>query len=415
MKTALALAAIAAALTIGQSAAAETPADRGNSAIEQREYLIGQFDTSGVAAIPELTSALDSDIPLVRRTAAHLLVRLGEPALPGIEKALKNPDFQVRRIAIHGLGELGLFRKYLAVILEDRHPSILREVKLHLFNKYVLEGKAPTEAIVAELAEVYRGASQPVRLNIVETVASFQPMSPTARRFLSSAVKDPDPDIREVAFQIVAIPTIARMRELSKERDYQAFIGEFGEEDLSAWPVTPPREIGANQQASEASEAGYLRGIAFTHLGNGERAREDLQLSIERDPINTGRFINSVWRAAGINYRDNLNDPDRAVEAFIKGFETGGTSARGMASLFEAVEVLRQQEKHEEILQLLEQIDVSGRSDAHSFRVVTIRADLHLALDNPTAAKKALENGIKNADFNEEQRQTINERIAVID
>lgn len=414
MKHSIALATVAAMLTISLSVAAQPSATGGANAIEQREHLIAAFDTTGVAAIPELTQALDSDIPLVRRTAAHLLVRLGKPALSGIEKALENPDFQVRRIAIHGLGELGLFRKYLGIILEDKHPSILREVQLHLFNKYVLEGRAPTEAIVAELAEVYTGASQPVRLNIVETVASFEPMSRTARRFLGSAVKDPDPDVQEVAFQIVAIPTIARMRELSQERAFETFIEEFGEEDLSSWPITPPREIGANQQASEASEAAYQRGIAFTRLGNGERAQQDLQLSIDRDPIATGRFINSIWRAIGANYRDNLNDPDRATAAFIKGFEAGGLSARGMGAFFEAVDVLRQQKKYDEALELLGQIDISGRSDVNSLRVVNHRADIYLALNQPAKAKQALEAGINDADFNDAQRQTLAERITEI-
>lgn len=387
---------------------------QGGSAIQQREHLIELFDTQQTAAIPELREALGSDLPLVRRTAAHLLVRLGKPALAGIEQALENPDFQVRRIAMHGLAQLGLFRKYLGIVLEDKHPSILREVQLHLFNKYVLEGKPPTEAIVEELAEVYRGASQPVRLNIVETVASFQPMSRAARRFLGSAVSDPDPDVQEVAFQIVAIPIIERMRELNRERDPATFIEEFGDEDLTSWPQTPPREMGANEQASEASEAAYRRGVAFSALGNGERAQADLQHSFERDPIATGRFVNSIWRAIGVNYRDNLNDPARAVAAFTKGFEAGGTSARGMAALYEAIDVLRSEEQYTEALELLEQIDISGRSDAHSFRIVNLRADFHLAQNNPAAAKAALRHGIEDGNFSEEQRKTLAERLAGI-
>ena len=103
--------------------------DSPRAVVAERERLIELYRQEGADAVPALVEALDTEQALIRRTAAHLLARLGEPALEGVEKALEHPDFQVRRIAIHGLREMGLLLDYWRRILTDDHPSIRQEAQ----------------------------------------------------------------------------------------------------------------------------------------------------------------------------------------------------------------------------------------------------------------------------------------------
>lgn len=97
---------------------------------DQREELIATFHKESEGAIPALVEAVQSESPLISRTAAHLLVRLGPPSEEGLRQALEHPDFRVRRIAIHGLAGMGKLKAHGQKILNDPHPSIRREVEL---------------------------------------------------------------------------------------------------------------------------------------------------------------------------------------------------------------------------------------------------------------------------------------------
>lgn len=101
----------------------------GLEARARREKLLEAFRLQGPGAAVLLAGALDDRSPLVRRTAAHLLARLGEPALPALEKALENDDFQVRRIALGSVQSLGRFPAWRDRLSEDPHISIRRDVE----------------------------------------------------------------------------------------------------------------------------------------------------------------------------------------------------------------------------------------------------------------------------------------------
>ena len=116
----------------------------GPSALERRWSLLDAFRQEGAGAVPALAAALDDEALFVRRTAAHLLVRLGEPALPGVERALQNPDFQVRRIAMDGLQKMGVLQRYWEVVQKDEHPSIQREIQ-QMQSEQVAEFALPAE------------------------------------------------------------------------------------------------------------------------------------------------------------------------------------------------------------------------------------------------------------------------------
>lgn len=103
----------------------------------ERARLLQGFSSDGVDSLPVLLQALDDERPFVRRTAAHLIVRLGSDANEGTGKLLDNPDFQVRRIAINGIAEQQRLPEFWAKILRDPHPSIRRDARLEIVPRYV--------------------------------------------------------------------------------------------------------------------------------------------------------------------------------------------------------------------------------------------------------------------------------------
>lgn len=188
-------------------------ADEDNRAVfAERERLIDLFRSRGGDAAPELVRALGHETPFIQRTAAHLLVRLGEPAISGIEKALEHPDFQVRRIAIDGLSRMNLIDEYWPTILMDTHPAIRRDVQLVLLQEHPFPKGEQLDRLIARFERAFDGAPAEKRLHIVELISEFD-FSPAIRRLLIAASDDEEERIRETAF--------ARLLE-HVERDWDA-------------------------------------------------------------------------------------------------------------------------------------------------------------------------------------------------
>lgn len=188
--------------TAFRSFAGDVPADH-RAVFHQRDQMLARFEQAGASAVPEFVDALEHDHALIRRTAAHLLVRLGDPALAGIEQGLRNDDFQVRRIMMRGLAERGTFADYWSVVLLDSHPSIRGDVQRRYMEDFPLPQGEPLEAIVRRLADAYAGADRENRMHVVETIAGLTPLTDAGRDLLGTAASDPDPEIRESAFHAI--------------------------------------------------------------------------------------------------------------------------------------------------------------------------------------------------------------------
>ena len=82
----------------------------------------------GAAAVPALTSALNSDTAWwVRATAADILGDIGQPAaeaVPALIQALDDPSEWVRRNAVNALGTIGEGTEALIAALKDDHPLV---------------------------------------------------------------------------------------------------------------------------------------------------------------------------------------------------------------------------------------------------------------------------------------------------
>ncbi|MCX5642649.1 MAG: HEAT repeat domain-containing protein [Candidatus Omnitrophica bacterium] len=104
-------------LTASESYCQQTPAQKRAEIIEA----IGK----GPAGFPILKNALSDENVIVRRTAARGLVQAGEPAADLLGEALKNDDFEVRRmalIALNSMGKLGSGQLFAA--LDDKNDAV---------------------------------------------------------------------------------------------------------------------------------------------------------------------------------------------------------------------------------------------------------------------------------------------------
>ena len=214
----------------------------------ERERLLGLFENEGADAAPALAEALQAgENAFLHRTAAHLLVRLGEPALEGIEKALEHGDFQVRRIAIDGLAGMGMLPRYWDRVAGDEHPSIRRYARLVLRDKHI-GGEGP-DLVMDGFAVANPKGSPEVRLNVVKAVAETPARSPEAREMLVES--------------------------------------------------TP-----------KASEAHLLRGRAYYQLDEGEEADADPKAPVLSRPETGGNASNrrmaDVWPMKMTDFRNNL-------------------------------------------------------------------------------------------------------------
>ena len=91
-------AALALALLVSL-AACDRPGAKASDVLARRADLEAQA-AKGAAAVPALAAALDDPSPLVRRTAARLLLEMGAPGHDALLKAVDNADLLVRRTAL---------------------------------------------------------------------------------------------------------------------------------------------------------------------------------------------------------------------------------------------------------------------------------------------------------------------------
>ncbi len=127
-RTALVLALIGLAALIARAAPGDSPAQRRAGLLQQA--------TQGTAAIPALTAALKDENMVVRRTAARLLGKLGEPSRQALGEALGNSDFVVRLIALRKLAEIpgSDVMPHLETALSDESPVIRQMAIAELVN-----------------------------------------------------------------------------------------------------------------------------------------------------------------------------------------------------------------------------------------------------------------------------------------
>jgi len=137
-----------------------------------------------------------------------------------------------------------------------------------------------------------------------------------------------------------------RMSLLRQNRKYSELIAEFKEEDIEHWPAAE----------SVIGYGLFYRGAAYSRLKGGQAAEADLKKAMDYFAENDTKA--QVLLELGNNYRNNLKDNQKAVEAYTRSVEARG-AYRSVNTLLSAVDILREQGKYGEALKLLATLDIN--------------------------------------------------------
>jgi HEAT repeat protein len=87
---------------------------------------LGKIGDEAEAAVSSLLIGLRADDMYLRMAITGALIKIGNPAVPGLVKALFDKNKAVRRAAAKALGKIGNKRaiKPLEVAVKDRDPSV---------------------------------------------------------------------------------------------------------------------------------------------------------------------------------------------------------------------------------------------------------------------------------------------------
>ncbi len=335
----------------------------------QRAYLLERFHSDGSAASPVLIAALADERNLVRRTAAHLIVRLGSEAPGGLEKALQSPDFQVRRIAIGGILEQQRLAEFWGQILQDRHPSIRRDARFDIVPGYVDAELLPR--LMDGFEEAYGSENPAVRLSVVEILTDLSEDHDGVWQLLTKASQDPDDDVRTAAFQVVITPTMERLQAHLQAREWQALVDRYGDSDFNSWP-----------DPELARNALHLRAQAWFALGDGEKTRADLAQSVAISPDRRMLLLKAR------NAEQHLDDPQRALELYREAIETSvGFGGHLMfSSILGAANLLRAEGRYDEAIEVIERVNPDSMSGYWGAMMLEAYAQTLTAQGNPAAA-----------------------------
>ncbi|MCA1808870.1 MAG: hypothetical protein LC725_05370 [Lentisphaerae bacterium] len=325
-------------VTIVQSVyGAEDSAGRDN-AREERNRLVETVRSNGAVALPALQLAITSEYDVVRYTAAHLLVHLGEAAYETLVSNLSNDDVQVRYVVLGALEDLGVAGDYVEELVMDESAVIRRRFYLDVMPTHLLVDGAPPEELIASLASAYDAGTEQIRHEIIKAVADLQLTEASTaliRRAAdrSAAVVAAEGDKSEigqvekkalVAYLTLQEIEIEKMRALTGARQWQQLIDEFGDRDIGSWPVTSGsgRMVSGLGHAGISAEAYYRLGQAFCELGQGEKAEQMLRTLIEQVNLGIGHarereFYRRILALYKENYQKNLPDDEKVRDRYV--------------------------------------------------------------------------------------------------
>lgn len=198
-------------------------------------------DQYATEALPLLTSALENEMPQIRREAARTLARLGAKAkssVAALQKRLSDQDPQVRREVLIALGEIGSDGQTLVPdlvkIIDEGEPS-LHSIACYALGRLGAASKSavpvlkkslsspdPYEKTVAAWALVQispdaetatatipilvnaagRAPNPEIRVEAVQALGKIGSNSSLAKDAVNSAMKDPDASVRKAAEQV---------------------------------------------------------------------------------------------------------------------------------------------------------------------------------------------------------------------
>ena len=311
-------------------------------AFEQRDALIEKVRQRGTAALPTLLASLQSEQEAVRRTAARLIVHLGEPAHEALGTAFEHDDANVRYHFAEMLAnrsEVEGVAQHVEALVTD--PDVF--IRLHFYGRivpqhFLVDGR-PSDELIEQLDATYEDARDPVRTEIVDNVARLKLTDASAAFLRKVSDRDKAHAAVEIgatqrslaeqrsltAIRAILREKIERMRSYTEARQWQRLVDEFADEDIAAWPETEGRgrEAPGLGRANEPVEALYRLARAYSELGQGEQAERAIRRMVKDDRLGVAhgreqRFYERLLNLYRRNYRENLRDDAQVAQTYAE-------------------------------------------------------------------------------------------------
>lgn len=147
----------------------------------------------------------------------------------------------------------------------------------------------------------------------------------------------------------------AQMELMRMKDEHKAIVEAFGDEPIAEWPkaIVPAPRRGSEEDAR--AYGFYYRGTAYSETGEHEKAATDFRAGA--DLAQGVRLKLDVLRALATTLAGALNDPEGAFEANMRIVELGGGGADYYRGVLGAAAHLREQEKYEESLKLINSLN----------------------------------------------------------
>jgi tetratricopeptide (TPR) repeat protein len=159
--------------------------------------------------------------------------------------------------------------------------------------------------------------------------------------------------------------TLARMRDLTRERKWRELVEQLQDVDYSAWPA---------ESADQAAEALHLRGQAYSTLKQGRAAEADLKAAVKLAPRRE-----LAWLSLADNYANNLQDDRQALDAYrqVLAITGRGNGWLPISATLATARILTDQVRTEEALETLKPYD-GADGVAPIWRIRLLRAYGHV-------------------------------------
>ena len=171
----------------------------------------------------------------------------------------------------------------------------------------------------------------------------------------------------ELAKQI-PLPAASKKCRMNLMRDngkYAGLIAEFKDEKIDDWPE------------SLVGDGLFSRGTAYYQLKDGKSAEADLKKAVEY--IADEHTLGIAWLTLGNNYRGNLKDDQKALEAYaqpVKMMRDGSGYHYSLNAVLSSADILGKQGKYDEALQVLGKADIKKYTGGNLCLLLAAHADI---------------------------------------
>jgi len=159
-----------------------------------------------------------------------------------------------------------------------------------------------------------------------------------------------------------AVSKKCRMNLLRENGKYTELIAEFKGEDIENWPE------------SVRGDALYSRGTAYYKLKDGKSAEADLKKAV--DYIDDEYTMGIAWLTMGHNYRGNLKDDQKALEAYAQVINMMRGGWCSLTAVISSSDILCKQGKFEEALQILGKVDMKKHAGGNLCLLLSAHAEI---------------------------------------